>query len=111
LLENYKKLQAEYTKSRQELSGAKNEQLSDDEKAALDFLKNNGFATKDDLETLTRVQKQDTQLNEILLMNPDLQPYETAIRDLSKNHNSAPEDIIEKYGFKSKDKLAKAKSQ
>lgn len=43
--------------------------------------------------------------------NPDLKPYEQAIKDLSKAHGIAPEDVIEKYGFKSKDKLAKARSQ
>jgi len=36
---------------------------------------------------------------------------EVAIKELAKSTWAAPEDIIEKYGFKSKDKLAKAKAQ
>ena len=42
LLENYKKLQGEFTKSRQELSeNKKNSELSPEDKAAIDFIKNN----------------------------------------------------------------------
>jgi hypothetical protein len=74
-------------------------------------LKKNDFLTKEDLERAINWQKQDTRLKDIIQTNPDLLPFEQAIKDLSKTHNIAPEDVIEKYGFKSKDKLQKAKSQ
>jgi len=112
LLETYKKLQWEYTKSRQEVSETKKQsELSTEDKAAIDFIKNNWFVTKDDLENLASSQKQASNLKEIIANNPDLKPFEWAIWELSRNNWIAPEDVIEKYGFKSKDKLAKAKSQ
>jgi len=41
-VENYTKLQAEYTKARQEVSETKkNSELSPEDKAAVDFIKNN----------------------------------------------------------------------
>ena len=47
----YKKLQAEYTKSRQELSEIKKQsEMSDEDKDAYNFIKENGFVTKADLE-------------------------------------------------------------
>ena len=47
----YKKLQAEYTKSRQELSeNKKQSEMSDEDKDAYNFIKENGFVTKADLE-------------------------------------------------------------
>lgn len=112
LLENYKKLQGEYTKSRQELSNTKkNSELSDEDKRAIDFLKKNDFLTREDLEGYASERKQEAKLWKILAANPDLQAHEMAIKDLSKNTWLAPEDVIEKYGFKSKDKLSKAKLQ
>ena len=110
--EDYKKLQAEYTRSRQELSELKKtSELSDEDKAALDFLKKSGFVTKDDLESMSKRQVQDAQLKDIIASNPDLKPFEWAIKELWKSWEMAYEDIIQKFGFKSKDKLAKAKSQ
>jgi len=112
LLETYKKLQGEYTKSRQEVSETKkNTELSTEDKAAIDFIKKNWFVTKDDLDNLASSQKQASNLKEIITNNPDLKPFEWAIWELSRNNWIAPEDVIEKYGFKSKDKLAKAKAQ
>jgi len=110
--EEYKKLQAEYTKSRQELSEfKKTSELSDDDKQAVDFLKKNNFLTRDDLDKAVAQQANDSHLNTIIANNPDLQQYEVAIKELAKSTWTAPEDIIEKYGFKSKDKLARAKAQ
>lgn len=104
--------QSDYTRKTQELSKLKKEsELTPEEKTALDFFKNNGFATKEDLENLLHTTKQDTNLKEIISSNPDLAPYEKAIKDLSNKLWIAVEDVIEKYGFKSKDKLAKAKNQ
>ena len=112
LAESYKKLQGEYTKSRQELSNTKkNSELSDEDKIAIDFLKKNDFLTKDDLEGYAAEKKQEANLSKIIANNPDLQANEAAIRDLTKSSWLAPEDVIEKYGFKSKNKLAKAKGQ
>lgn len=104
--------QSDYTKKTQELSNLKKEsELSPEDKAAIDFLKKNNFVSKEDLENAINWQKQDTNLKDIIQNNPDLKPFEQAIKDLSKNLWVAPEDVIEKYGFKSKDKLQKAKSQ
>ena len=101
----YKKLQAEYTKSRQELSELKKtSELSDEDKAAIDFIKRNWFVTKQEIA-------QEAKFKDIIAANPDLKPYETAIKEIADTKNIALEDVIEKYGFKSKDKLAKAKSQ
>lgn len=112
LAESYKKLQGEYTKSRQELSDTKKaSELSQEDKNAIDFLKKNDFLTKEDLEGYASEKKQEANLSKIIANNPDLQASEAAIRDLTKSSWLAPEDVIEKYGFKSKDKLAKAKAQ
>ena len=112
LLENYKKLQGEFTKSRQELSETKKtSELSPEDKAAIDFIKNNWFVTKDDLDGLSKRQAQESNLKEIIAANPDLQQYESAIRAIWKDGDMAYEDIIQKYGFKSWNKLAKARSQ
>lgn len=112
LLENYTKLQGEYTRATQETSKTKKEsELSSDDKAAIDFLKKNWFATQDDLDSVTLTQKRDSQLKGILSANPDLAPFENAIKQLSSDNNVAIEDVIEKYGFKTKNKLAKARNQ
>lgn len=112
LVSNYKNLQAEFTRKTQELSKTKKEsELSDDDKNAIEFLRKNNFLTREDLEWYASQRQKETRLSEIISLNPELQSYEIAIKDLSKSTWLAPEDVIEKYGFKSKDKLAKAKSQ
>lgn len=112
LVENYTKLQAEYTKARQEVSETKkNSELSPEDKAAVDFIKNNWFVTKEDLDGLSKKQSQEANLKEIIAANPDLQSFESAIKEIWKTSDMAYEDIIQKYGFKSKDKLARARSQ
>ncbi len=112
LLDNYKNLQGEFTRKTQELSQTKkSSELSDDDKAAIEFIKQNGFVTKDDLEWLSAKQAHEASLKEIISANPDLQPFESAIREIWKNGTMAYEDIIQKYWFKAKDKLSKARSQ
>lgn len=112
LLENYKKLQGEFTRSKQELSeNKKNSDLSPEDKAAVDFIKKNWFVTKADLESMSNRQTQESNLKDIIASNPDLKGYESAIREIWKSWDMAYEDIIQKYGFKSGDKLAKARSQ
>jgi len=104
--------QSDYTRKTQELSKLKKEStLTDEEKSAIEFLKTSWFATKDDLENYSKLQIQNQTIKQIIDTNPDLKPYEQAIKDLSVAHGIAPEDVIEKYGFKSKDKLAKARLQ
>ena len=98
--EEYKKLQKEYTKSRQELSEIKKEtELSPEDKAAIDFIKKHGFVTQDDLSSLSQRQEADNNLRDILSANPDLQPFESAIKELGTSTDMAYEDIIQKYGF------------
>lgn len=112
LLDNYKKLQGEYTKSRQELSETKkNSELSPEDQAAINFIKENWFVTKDDLDNLSKRQAHEAKLSDIITANPDLKQYESAIREIGKSWDMAYEDIIQKYWFKSGDKLSKAKSQ
>lgn len=110
--DEYKRLQAEYTKSRQELSKLKKDsELSDEDKQAIDFIKKHWFITKEELDNMSMKQSQELNLREILDSNPDLRSYEQAIRDLWKTTWMAYEDIIQKYWFKSKDKLLKARWQ
>lgn len=112
LLENYKKLQWEYTKSRQELSDLqKNKDIPDDEKNAIEVLEKHWFVRQSDLEAFTKKQKDQDNLRTILINNPSLKQYEWAIQSLWEKDWLAYEDVIEKYGFASKDKLAKARMQ
>lgn len=79
----YKRLQAEYTKSRQELSEfKKTSELSEDDKKALDFIKEHGFVTKSDLDNMSKRQLQEASLKDIIAANPDLQPFEAAIKKI-----------------------------
>lgn len=108
----YKKLQAEYTKSRQELSEfKKTSELSDEDKAAIDFIKKNWFVTQTDLDNMSKRQAQEANLNDIIATNPDLKPFEAAIKKIWVAENMAFEDVIQNYWFKSGDKLARARSQ
>lgn len=112
LLENYTKLQAEYTKARQEVSETKkNSELTPEDKAAIDFIKNHWFVTKEELEGMSKRQTQELHLKDLLAANPDLLPFENAIKEIWLNKNMAFEDVIQHYGFKAKDKLARARSQ
>ena len=112
LLVNYKSLQAQFTRKTQELSETKKRnELSEEDQKAVDFLRQNDFLTKQDLEGYAAQRQQEVKLSEIINSNPNLQTFETAIKDLSKNTWLAPEDVIEKYGFNSTDKLSKAKWQ
>jgi len=110
--DEYKKLQAQYTQSRQELSEfKKTSELSEEDKVAVEFIKKNWFVTQDDLDNMSKKQSQDANLNDIIANNSDLKQHESAIKELTKSTWLAPEDVIEKYGFKAKDKLSRAKSQ
>jgi len=108
----YKKLQAEYTKSRQELSEFKKKsEMSEEDKAAYDMMKEMEFITKADLEAQAANMARESNLKEIIAWNPDLRQFEAAIRRIGADDNMAYEDIIQNYGFWAKDKLAKARSQ
>ena len=113
LYNKFKDLQKVYTQTSQELSETKKtNSLSDEENNALEFIRSNtDFVTKADLENMYKSQMQDSTLRDIMSSNTDLQPFENAIKELVKTTWQAPEDVIEKYGFKSKDKLAKARGQ
>ena len=112
LAENYKNLQWEFTRKTQELSKNKKEsELSDEDKAAVDFIKQNWFVTTNDLENMTKKQAHEARLTDIITSNPDLKSFESAIREIWKSWDMAYEDIIQKFWFKAGDKLAKARSQ
>jgi hypothetical protein len=112
LLTNYKSLQAEFTRKTQELSKAKKEsELSEEDKKAIEFLRQNDFLTREDLEGYAAKKVQETKLSQLVANDPELQPFESAIKKLSESEGIAPEDVIVKYGFKSNNKLSKAKSQ
>jgi len=112
LVKNYKSLQAEYTRKTQELSKTKKEsEISDEDRRAIDFLRANNFLTVEDLEEYSSKVKKDARITELIADNPELKTYEWAIKELSKSSWLAPEDVIEQYGFKSRDKLSKAKAQ
>lgn len=59
--------------------------MTDEERAAIEFLKANGVVMKEDLENLAKSQAQELTVKQIMDNNPDLKPYEQAIKDLSKN--------------------------
>lgn len=110
--EEYKKLQWQYTKSRQEISEiTKKNEMSDEDKAAYDLMKGMDFMTKADLEAQAANIARESNLKDIISWNPNLKQFESAIRKIWANENIAYEDIIQDYGFWSKDKLAKARSQ
>jgi hypothetical protein len=109
--------QSDYTRKTQELAEqrkaleqTKSESEPDEVKNAKEFLKSEGYVTKEDLERIKAEQADEMKLQRIFDQNPDLKAHEQAIRAIGKTDNSAYEDIIVKYNFSTKDKLAKARS-
>lgn len=80
---------------------------------AKEALKSLGVATLEDLQELQRKQADESKLQGIVMMNPDLGDKVEEIKDLMnlpKNQGKAIEDVIAQYGLKPSDKLIKAKS-
>lgn len=117
--------QSDYTRKTQEIAelrrtmareprqeeGAKVSIPDDQElQQAVQLLKQQGFATKEDLEILKAQQSDQAELSQLLDANPDLKRFEAAIKSIGATDNRAWSDIVTDYGFTSKDKLAKAKA-
>lgn len=77
---------------------------------AVQVLKQQGFATKEDLVAMKAAEEDSKKLDDLLEANPDLKQHEKAIRKIGEGDNSAWEDIIQNYGFNKGNKLAKAKT-
>jgi hypothetical protein len=108
----YKALQAWFTKQAQELAALRNswsanEWSTAEERAA--YIKQT--AVDPALEAFKKSLVSDQQLNHLIENNPSLRPYEKAIKELSASKWVAFEDVIEEYGFWSKDKLSLAKDR
>lgn len=106
----YKDAQAEITRARQELAEYKRQpqynepQDNNDPEQVKSYLKDLWFVSKDEIE-------REKAFGSIIDANPDLKQYGSAIRTLAEKENLAYEDVIEKYWFSDKDKLAKAKER
>ena len=109
--------QSDYTRKTQELAEQRKtletveeEAPSDDVLNAREFLKSEGVITKKELQEFKATQENESKLKTILDRNPDLKQHESAIRAIWQTDNSAYEDIVVKYNFSTKDKLAKARA-
>lgn len=112
LIQNYTKLQWEYAQSREELSALQqNTDIPDEQKQTIEVLEKLWFVRKNDLDAFEKKQKDQANLSELMTQNPSLKQFEWAIKSLWEKDWLAYEDVIEKYGFASKDKLAKARIQ
>lgn len=116
--QKYKELQAEFTRKSQKLaelekqsnqSDTKAEANSDEEEQLKSWLKNNGFVSKDELETVQKQTIQETEFNDLLRYYPELSKNEKAIRDLANSTGKSYEEVALEYQFTSSDKLQKAK--
>ena len=113
--EEYKKLQADYTKKSQELSEYKKQPVQqsqeEEDEAWKPAVKD---AVRDDIyriaEEIADKKLRSRDFDELLLLNPDLKRSEKAIRDLSEKTWLPYEQVIDDYWFWS-DKLKKAKER
>lgn len=108
-LKKWRMRQADYTRKTQELSAMKAQPQADTSAEEVNeylanFMKQQWVVTRDELE-------KERRYSQIMDENPDLKPFGDAIKKLSESEQLAPEDIIEKYWFASKDKLSKAKER
>ncbi len=115
LAESYKNLETDYTKKTQELSKYKKDVGTTDKgvaeaEVAKQSLKDLGFVHQDDLNAREKARQQELNLDRLIAANPSLGTYKEAIKAIGKSDNSAYEDIVVKYGFAAKDKLAQAKA-
>lgn len=114
----YKELQAEFTRKSQKLaelekqsqqSSTKANSNADEEEQLKNWLKTNGFVSKDELEATHKKTIQETEFNDLLRYYPELKKNENAIRDLAESTWKSYEEIALDYNFTSSDKLQKAK--
>jgi hypothetical protein len=89
---------------------ASESKINPDVLEAVEVLKGAGVATKDDLAQMQASQADEKRLQELLDQTPELKAKEKAIRAVGQTDNAAWEDIVTKYGFTTKDKLAEAKA-
>ena len=116
LAESYKNLQGKMTQVTQKMAQYEPKDVESnhgndaDVEVAKKALKDLGFVHQDDLMAKEQQQAQDRKLDSLIASNPSLEGYKDAIRAIAKTDNSAYEDIVVKYGFAAKDKLAQAKN-
>jgi hypothetical protein len=119
VLDSYKNLKGEFTRKSQRLKELEttvadpSKQLSDEQKGELEqvadmlapLLKERGLGGD-------YITKKELRLQSLLSANPDLRSKEQEIKDLAAlpaNQGKPYEDIVQKYGFKSSNKLNKAR--
>lgn len=106
----YKALQAWFTKQAQELAALRNSWSSNEwtaeERAA--YIKQ---TAQEEALKVKQSLVSEQQLNYLIENNPSLRPYEKAIKELSASKGVAYEDVIEEYGFWTKDKIVYAKDR
>lgn len=113
--------QEDYTRKTQELAAERNKLARNPEptkeiernqelEAATKVLKESGFVTKEDLALLKAQEEDAKRLKKLIKANPELKIHEEAIKRVGMTDTSSWEDIVTKYGFLQKDKLAKAKA-
>lgn len=111
-LEAWNLRQEDYTKKTTEVANERKKLEA--YKDLIDSLEEKWILSAEDLNKLQVEEAKtpvDASLDNIVSLNPDLENFKSAIKQLSTSDNLTPEEVVEKYGFKSKDKLVKAKSQ
>lgn len=106
----FKDTQAELTRVKQQLSQQSQSQQWDlDAEARKQRIKEN--VLEPELQKLKGSLVADTEFNQLIDANPELKPYEKAIKELAQTKWIAYEDVIQEFGFGNVDKLAKAKDR
>lgn len=115
LEENYKNLQADYTRKSQKLKELESSSSYNDDDNNTEAEQWKTRIKQNVLEPeLDKIKSNFTQTKEfesILQNAPELRPFEKAISDLVKTTGKGYEDIIHEYNFLSSDKLEKAKTR
>ena len=106
----YKALQAWFTKQAQELAALRNSWSSNEWTAEerANYIKQ---TAQEEALKVKQSLVSEQQLNHLIENNPSLRPYEKAIKELSASKWVAYEDVIEEYGFWTKDKIVYAKDR
>ncbi len=111
--EQYKNLQAGYTKQAQELAELKKNQSNQQTDVSWEerkvWIKEN--VLDPELQKLKGNLTAEQEFKQLIDANPQLRVHEKAIKEIANAKWVAYEDVIEEYGFWSIDKLQKAKER